>query len=142
MAYAIPSMGIMLVTAEEGFTVRDFGGLLQRRPATAWATAIMLFSLIGIPPLIGFFGKLSLFAAALQRGFTAVVVLAVIMSVVSAAYYLRIVRAMFFAEEPIGHVGVARNVWAAAALAACAVAVVVFGVWSGPVLASIGVVLH
>jgi NADH-quinone oxidoreductase subunit N len=142
MAYAIPSMGIMLVTAEEGFAVLDFGGLLQRRPATAWATAIMLFSLIGIPPLVGFFGKLSLFAAALQRGFTAVVVLAVVMSVVSAAYYLRIVRAMFFAEEPIGHVGVARNVPAAAAIAACVVAVVVLGVWSGPVLASIGVVLH
>jgi NADH-quinone oxidoreductase subunit N len=102
----------------------------------------MLFSLIGIPPLVGFFGKLSLFTAALQRGFTAVVVLAVLMSVVSAAYYLRIVRAMFFADEPVGHVGVARSVPATAAIAACVTAVVVLGLWSGPVLASIGVVLH
>ena len=53
LAYAIPSMGIMLVTAEEGTQVTDFGGLVQRRPATAWATVIMLFSLIGIPPLVG-----------------------------------------------------------------------------------------
>ena len=64
-------MGIMLVTAEEGSRVTDFGGLIQRRPGTAWATVVMLFSLIGIPPLVGFFGKLALFTAALQRGFTA-----------------------------------------------------------------------
>ena len=102
----------------------------------------MLFSLIGIPPLVGFFGKLALFTAALQRGFTAVVVLAVVMSVVSAAYYLRIVRAMFFAEEPAGHVGVARSGAAATAIAACVVAVVVLGLAAGPVLASIGVVLR
>ena len=142
VAYAIPSMGIMLVTAEEGSQVTDFGGLLQRRPATAWVMVVMLFSLIGIPPLVGFFGKLAVFSAALQRGFTAVVVLAVVMSVVSAAYYLRIVRAMFFAEEPAGHIGVARNVPAATAIAACVAAVVVLGLAAGPVLASIGVVLR
>jgi NADH-quinone oxidoreductase subunit N len=142
IAYAIPSMGIMLITAEEGSQVADFGGLIQRRPAMAWATVIMLFSLIGIPPLVGFFGKLSLFTAALQRGFTAVVVLAVVMSVVSAAYYLRIVRAMFFAEEPAGHVGVARNVPAAMVIAACVAAVIVLGLAAGPVLTSIGAVLR
>ena len=142
VAYAIPSMGIMLITAEEGSQVTDFGGLAQRRPATAWVTVIMLFSLIGIPPLVGFFGKLSLFTAALQRGFTAAVVLAVLMSVVSAAYYLRIVRAMFFAEEPAGHVGVARNAPAATAIALCVAAVVLLGLAAGPVLASIGAVLR
>ncbi len=142
VAYAIPTMGIMLVTAEEGSRVTDFGGLIQRRPGTAWAIVVMLFSLIGIPPLIGFFGKLALFTAALQRGFTAVVVLAVVMSVVSAAYYLRIVRAMFFAEESVDHVGVARSGSAATAIAACVVAVVVMGLAAGPVLASIGAVLR
>jgi hypothetical protein len=49
---------------------------------------------------------------------------------------------MFFAEEPIGHVGVARNVPAATAIAVCVAAVVVLGLWAGPVLASIGQVLH
>jgi NADH-quinone oxidoreductase subunit N len=142
VAYAIPSMAVMLVAAEEGSQITGFGGLVQRRPATAWATVIMLFSLIGIPPLIGFFGKLTLFAAALQRGFTAVVVLAVVMSVVSAAYYLRIVRAMFFADEPAGHVGVARNGAAATALATCVAAIVMLGLAAGPVLASIGAVLR
>ena len=142
LAYAIPSMGIMLITAEEGSQVADFGGLAQRRPATAWVTVIMLFSLIGIPPLVGFFGKLSLFTAALQRGFTAIVVLAVVMSVVSAAYYLRIVRAMFFAEEPAGHLGVMRNGAAATAIGVCVVAVIALGLAAGPVLASIGIVLR
>ena len=142
VAYAIPSMGIMLVTAEEGTQITDFGGLVARRPATAWATVIMLFSLIGIPPLVGFFGKLSLFTAALQRGYVVVVVLAVLMSVVSAAYYLRIVRSMFFAEEPAGHIGVARSAAASVAIAACVAAVVLLGLGAGPVLASIGAVLR
>ena len=142
LAYAIPSMGIMLVTAEEGTQVSDFGGLVQRRPATAWATVIMLFSLIGIPPLVGFFGKFSLFYAAVQRDYTWAVVLAVVMSVVSAAYYLRIVRAMFFAEQPVWHVGVARNSAAATTIVMCVIAVVVLGVAAGPVLASVGVVLR
>lgn len=142
VAYSIPSMGIMLVTAEEGVRITDFGGLFERRPLTAWATVVMLFSLIGIPPLIGFFGKLTLFTAALQRGFVVAVVVAVVMSVVSAAYYLRIVRSMFFAETPVGHIGVATNRAAATAIAVCVVAVVALGLASGPVLASLGVVLH
>ena len=71
----------------------------------------------------GFFGKLYLFAAALAaRARGASVVLAVVMSVVSAGYYFRIVRAMFFAEAPAGHVGVARSAAAATAVAACVVA--------------------
>jgi len=142
MAYAIPSAAIMLVAAEEGTRVADFGGLVKRRPATAWTTVVMLFSLIGIPPLVGFFGKFALFAAALQRGFVYAVVLAVALSVVSAAYYFRIIRAMFFAEEPAGHVGVAPSVQASTAIALCLAAVVVLGLAAGPVLSSVGTVLR
>ena len=141
-AYAFPSLGVMLVAAEEGSTLGDFNGLSSRRPAAAWATVAMLLSLIGIPPLAGFFGKLFLFQSALGGGQTVLVVLAVIMSVVSAGYYLRIVRAMFFAEDNPGHRGIVANRAAAAALAVCVVAVVSAGLFSGPLLEALGTFLR
>ena len=138
IAYAVPTMGIMLVAAEEGSAIADFGGLSERRTATAWATVVMLLSLVGIPPLVGFFGKLYLFTASLQRGYVALVVIAVLMSVVSAAFYFRVVRSMFFGEEPAGPAELVRSAPAAAALAACVLAVVALGLAAGPVLATIG----
>lgn len=102
----------------------------------AWATVLMLVSLIGIPPLIGFFGKLNLFVAAVQADLAGWVVLAVLMSVVSAAYYLRIVRAMFFAEtagekEPATVVG-------SAAIGAATLLALALGLAAGPLLAALG----
>ena len=142
VAYAFPSLGVMLVTAEEGPALADLNGLSSRRPAAAWATAVMLLSLIGIPPLVGFFGKLFLFQAALSGGQTVLVVLAVTMSVVSAGYYLRIVRAMFFAEEEPGHRGAALNRPAAVALTMCIIAVVGIGLFAGPLFQAMGTFLR
>ncbi|MCX8007024.1 MAG: NADH-quinone oxidoreductase subunit N [Coriobacteriia bacterium] len=96
--YAIPSMAVMLLAAEEGAAVEDWSGLVQRRPAAAWALVVLLLSLVGVPPMAGFFGKLSVFGAALHAGRTALVVVAVLMSVVSAGYYFRLIRPAFFAE--------------------------------------------
>ena len=142
VAYAFPSLGVMLVTAEEGPALADLNGLSSRRPAAAWATAVMLLSLIGIPPLVGFFGKLFLFQAALTGGQTVLVVLAVTMSVVSAGYYLRIVRAMFFAEEEPDHRGAILNRPAAVALAVCTIAVVGIGLFAGPLFQAMGTFLR
>jgi len=130
------------VVAEEGAAVSDFNGLSSRRPATAWAVVVMLLSLIGIPPLAGFFGKLFLFQSALSAGQTALVVLAVVMSVVSAGYYLRIVRAMFFAQAEPGQTSAARSRPAAIALAVCVIAVVLVGVLAGPLTDSLGMLLR
>jgi len=138
VAYSIPSLGVMLVAAEEGAAVSDFNGLSSRRPATAWGVVLMLLSLIGIPPLAGFFGKLFLFQSALGHGLTALVVLAVMMSVVSAGYYLRIVRAMFFAEETDGHRSAVVNRQAGVAIAVCVLAVVAIGVAAGPLFSALG----
>jgi NADH-quinone oxidoreductase subunit N len=141
VAYAIPSLGVMLLAAEEGPLVSDFNGLAQRRPAAAWFAVLMLVSLIGIPPLVGFFGKLYLFGAALDAGLTPWVVVAVLMSVVSAGYYLRVVRAAFFGTpgEDVAAVSVSRvadfAVFAAVALALGA------GIGAGALLAWLGVPL-
>ncbi len=102
LAYAVPSLGIMLVAAEEGVTLDDFGHLATRRPAVAWAVVVMLLSLIGIPPLVGFFGKLYVFGTAISSGLTWLVMIGVIASVISAAYYFRIVRSMFFGPASDG----------------------------------------
>ncbi len=137
-AYAIPSLGLMLLVAEQGPLVEDFAGLAQNRIAAAWGLLIMIVSLIGIPPAIGFFGKLSLFSAALDAGLAIWVGVAVLTSVVSAAYYLRIVRAAFLASGEGARAPLRPAPLASAAVAACVVAVVALGVATGPLLKWMG----
>lgn len=133
VAYAVPSLAIMLIAAEEGVTLERFGQLAIRRPAVAWAGVLFLLSLIGIPPLVGFFGKLYVFGAALSAGLVWLAVLGVLTSVISAGYYFRILRAMFFGEEPDEEYAMAvpqSSFPAAAALALCAIATVLLGVFA------------
>ena len=80
-------------------TIEDLAGLSRARPLMAAAMAIFMFSLAGIPPLAGFFGKLYVFMAAVDAGLTPLAVLGVLASVVGAYYYLRIVKLMYF-DEP------------------------------------------
>ncbi len=76
--------------------ISDFAGLGQNRPVLALVMSICMLSLMGMPPLAGFVGKFYLFTAALEAGYTVLVVIAVLNSVVSAAYYLGVLRAMYF----------------------------------------------
>jgi len=101
VAYAISAMGVLLISAHEGSKVADLSGLAQRNPFAAFSLTIFALSLIGLPPLAGFFAKLNLFLAVIAAGQIEVVVLAVLMAVVSAFYYLRLIRAAFFGEEKI-----------------------------------------
>ncbi|HYM97183.1 MAG TPA: NADH-quinone oxidoreductase subunit N, partial [Candidatus Sulfotelmatobacter sp.] len=70
--------------------VSDLSGLYQRSPVLAIAMSVFMFSLAGFPPSVGFFGKLFLFTAGVGAGYTWLVVLAVLMSVVSVFYYIRV----------------------------------------------------
>ena len=76
--------------------ISDLAGLSKTHPGMALAFAIFLFSLAGIPPLAGFFGKLYVFLAAIEAGLYALAVIGVLLSVVGAYYYLRIVKLMYF----------------------------------------------
>ncbi len=80
--------------------IEDLKGLSKSRPVMALALAIFMFSMAGIPPLAGFFGKLYVFLAAIEAGLYALAVIGVLSSVVGAFYYLRIVKLMYF-DEPI-----------------------------------------
>ena len=80
--------------------ISDLSGLARTNPALALAFAIFMFSMAGIPPLAGFFGKFFVFKAAIQAGLYTLAIIGVLTSVVAAFYYLRIVKVMYF-DEPV-----------------------------------------
>ncbi|WP_296493534.1 NADH-quinone oxidoreductase subunit NuoN [Rhodoferax sp.] len=104
------SFGIILLLSRNGFEseeISDFAGLNQRSPFYAALMAVCLFSLAGIPPMIGFYAKLAVLQALLASGGTLPLVLAVfavMMSLVGAFYYLRVVKVMYF-DAPTGTAG-------------------------------------
>ena len=75
--------------------ISDLAGLSRTDPALALVMAIFMFSMIGVPPLSGFFGKLLVFSAALQAGLPTLVIVGIVSSVIGAVYYLRVVRVMY-----------------------------------------------
>ena len=79
--------------------ISDLSGLSKTNPGMAISFTIFMFSLIGIPPLLGFFGKWYAFAPAFEAGLAWLAVIALILSVVGAFYYLRLVKVMWF-DEP------------------------------------------
>ncbi|HWE76857.1 MAG TPA: NADH-quinone oxidoreductase subunit NuoN [Stellaceae bacterium] len=81
--------------------INDLAGLSRTHPALALALGIFMFSLAGIPPMAGFFGKLYIFLAAIDAQLYVLAVIGVLSSVVGAYYYLRIVKLMYF-DEPAG----------------------------------------
>jgi len=81
--------------------ISDLAGLSRSQPGLALALAIFMFALSGIPPTAGFFAKLYVFLAAIDAKLTGLAVIGVVTSVVSAFYYLRVVRVMYF-DEPVG----------------------------------------
>jgi NADH-quinone oxidoreductase subunit N len=118
-------------------TIADLSGAAQTHPWRAFCLAMMMFSLAGIPPLAGFFSKFYVFAAAIQTGQTALVVLAVIgvlTSVVGAFYYIRIVKIMYFDEPRPGFDKLPDGVQAV--LVACSVVVVLFWLLPSPLVSS------
>jgi len=79
--------------------ISDLAGIAKARPGFAFALAMLMFSLAGIPPLAGFFAKFYVFLAAIQTGLYPLAIIGVLASVVGAFYYLRIVKIMYF-DEP------------------------------------------
>jgi NADH-quinone oxidoreductase subunit N len=102
LAMTFGTFGCILAMRRGGLyveTIADLAGLSRSRPAMAYALAILMFSLAGVPPMAGFFAKWFVFAAAVKAGLYWLAVLGLLASVVGAYYYLRIVKIMFF-DEP------------------------------------------
>lgn len=102
----LASFGVILLLAREGFEseeVADLAGLNQRSPLYAAIMSICLFSLAGIPPLVGFYAKLAVLQALVVTGsalYIGLAIFAVLMSLVAAFYYIRVVKVMYF-DAPI-----------------------------------------
>jgi NADH-quinone oxidoreductase subunit N len=100
---AIAGLGVLLLLSRHGYEadhLDDFRGLHQRDPWVALVMLAVMFSLAGIPPTIGFFGKLAVINAVIDAGLPWLAVFAVMMSLIGAFYYLRVVRLMYF-ETPL-----------------------------------------
>jgi NADH-quinone oxidoreductase subunit N len=104
-AYVLMSLagfGMILILTRKGHEAEnldDLKGLNKRSPWTAFLMLITMFSMAGVPPTIGFYAKFTVLQAALQAGFIWLVVFAVIMAVIGAFYYLRVIKLMYF-DEP------------------------------------------
>jgi NADH-quinone oxidoreductase subunit N len=139
-AYAFTTLGVFAVVAwvgrrdDERLLVRDWAGMASTRPAVALAMTVLLLSLAGVPPTGGFFGKFFVFRAAMQSPDLAwLVVAAVLNSVVSVYYYLRIVVAMYF-RDPARPWQPFRSPGLAIALAVTVLLVLALGLLPGPVI--------
>ena len=103
--YTLGSLGIfsflMMLRKEEKqlVNITSIAGLSKSQPAISLCLAILLLSLAGIPPFAGFFAKLYIFIAAVENGFLYLAIIAVIFSVVSAYYYLRIIKVIYFDNQ-------------------------------------------
>lgn len=132
----LATFGVILLLAREGFEseeIADFAGLNQRSPLYAAIMGICLFSLAGIPPMVGFYAKLSVLQALVATGSTlniALAVFAVIMSLIGAFYYLRVVKVMYF-DDPITATTVAAPLQVRAVLSVNGLLVLVLGILPG-----------
>ena len=142
LAYTVTAVGAFGIISmlerredEERGTAWDlerFSGLAQRRPGWAFAMAAFMLSLAGIPPTIGFIGKLILFRAAVDAGLVGLTIVAVLSSAAGAYYYLRIVVYMYMRPVPEGSQVLERSWMTEFALVLSTVAVVLLGIMPGP----------
>ena len=139
MAASIGTFAIVLMMKQKERMVENINnlaGLAGRQPMIALAMAAMMFSMAGIPPLAGFFGKLFIFQAAINAELYALAIVGVLTSVIAAFYYLRIIKIMYFdapVEEGLDMVDDSRLNFA---LMVSALAVICFIALPGPLLSS------
>ena len=122
---------ITIVALRAGkFTLEDYNGLYTTNPKLAFLMTLALFSLAGIPPFAGFFSKFFIFAAAFEGGFHLLVFIALINTIISLYYYLKIVKAMYInkSDEPIA--AFRSDNYTRASLAICTLGIVVLSIAS------------
>ena len=138
VAYLFSNMGAFMVVeavaeAEGSSALRSFRGLAQRSPTLALAMLLFLLSLGGIPFVVGFWAKLYVFWAAAQAGLYWLVLLAAVLTVVALFYYLLVAKQMYI-DPPARPTPVAVHPALVLVLVASALAVVLLGLYPGPLL--------
>jgi NADH-quinone oxidoreductase subunit N len=140
MVMTLGTFGCILAMRQKGRMlegIQDLAGLGRTQPMMAAALAIFMFSMAGIPPLAGFFGKFYVFMAAINAGLYVLAVIGVVSSVVAAFYYLRIVKLMYF-DEPVEAFDRPLGWKLGSVITVSGLAILLFLVLPGPVLHSAG----
>jgi NADH-quinone oxidoreductase subunit N len=136
----LAAFGIIMLLARQGFEseeITDLAGLNQRSPLYAGVMAICLFSMAGIPPMVGFYAKLSVLQSLVASGQTiyiALAIFAVIMSLIGAFYYLRVVKVMYF-DEPVTATTVSASLDVRLVLSTNGLLVLLLGIFPGALMA-------
>ncbi len=141
--YALMNLGAFGVIiamsrkGDQGVEIQDFSGIARVHPMYALAMAVFMFSLAGVPPTAGFIGKFYVFSAAVRAGYIGLAVIGVLMSAVSAYFYLRVLVVMYMKEPEPGS-GYSAGPWGATvgagvvvSLWVCALSILVLGILPG-----------
>jgi NADH-quinone oxidoreductase subunit N len=132
------AFGMMLLMAREGFeaeNLEDFRGLNQKNPWYAFVMLLLMFSMAGIPPTVGFWAKLFVLQAVVSIGYVWLAVAAVVFSLIGAFYYLRLVKLMYF-DEPKEQAGISALPGSRLLMSLNGLAVIALGILPGALLAA------
>ncbi len=136
----LAAFGVIMLLARQGFEseeITDLAGLNQRSPLYAGVMAICLFSMAGIPPMVGFYAKLSVLQSLIVSGqgfHMGLAIFAVLMSLIGAFYYLRVVKVMYF-DEPVTATSVSADADVRVVLSVNGLLVLVLGIVPGALMA-------
>jgi len=125
------TFGLVLLRTSKGFeaeTLEDLKGMSRRNPWFAFLMLVMMFSLSGIPPMVGFYAKLAVLEAVIKTGMTWLAVVAVLFSLIGAFYYLRVVKLMYF-DEPVANEPMEASAGLRGMLSLNGVAVILLGIF-------------
>ncbi|MGN6030379.1 MAG: NADH-quinone oxidoreductase subunit N [Thermomicrobiales bacterium] len=139
LAYTFMNIGAFAVLAwiqhrGRGMMLEDFNGLAARHPLPAAAMAVFLVSLMGIPPTIGFYAKYYVIVALLNSDLLWLAIAIVVMSAISAFFYLRVVAAMYFSESSEPETTESSTRLLDVGILAMVVGVIVLGLFSGSII--------
>jgi NADH-quinone oxidoreductase subunit N len=133
---SIGGFGMILLLSRQGFESEDLDdlkGLNQRSPWAAFLMLLLMFSMAGIPPTVGFYAKLSVLQAVVEADLIWLAVVAVLFSLIGAYYYLRIVKLMYF-DEPAQNAPIQASSDMRMALSVNGLAILVLGILPGPLM--------
>jgi NADH-quinone oxidoreductase subunit N len=131
------AFGMILLLSRVGFEAEnldDFKGLNQRSPWYAFLMLLLMFSMAGVPPTVGFFAKLAVLQAVISAGYLWLAVVAVLFSLIGAFYYLRLVKLMYF-DTPVDTAPIAPRGDVRLLLSANGLAMLAFGILPEPLMA-------
>jgi NADH-quinone oxidoreductase subunit N len=133
---SLGGFGMILLLSREGFEadkLDDFKGLNQRSPWLAFIMLLLMFSMAGVPPTVGFYAKFSVLSSAVNSGHIPLVVIAVLFSLIGAFYYLRIVKLMYF-DAPESHVPISMQPDSSILISFNGLAVLLLGIMPGSLM--------